>query len=365
MNATPVLQMFQNTTKVPIYGSANGLTSTASSIAPESAKLSYNAANSLNRLGTNALEDVVENTPTKALESLSGDAVKTGTKTVFNSAGKVLGGIGALYGAYNMYNDISTFGDHRTAADMAQTFGHNTYSTAGGNTYTVRTGPKSQVEMAYERAMANQKQTNFLLDSIGTGTALGGVIGNLPGALFGGLGGLAIGGLASLFGWGDNSEEIQKTINQINESLALSNQQNEAVARSKDYETAKNGKRPVWTPGGLIGKKATARISNGELLGNFEDGKVTRIPGRKNNKDTKLAAVKDNDFIISNKYGLSDYAANTGDYEGALALQEMLLGDMRNEKGYKKGKLPRCVDGLGEYALATIPHFASIMGNLA
>jgi hypothetical protein len=126
-----------------VYGSANGLTSTTSSIAPESAKLSYNAANSLNRLGTNALEDVVENTPAPALESLSADAVKTGTKTVFNNAGKALGAIGALYGAYNMFNDVSTFGDHRTAADMAQTFGHHTYSTAGGNTYTTLTGPKS------------------------------------------------------------------------------------------------------------------------------------------------------------------------------------------------------------------------------
>jgi hypothetical protein len=200
---------------------------------------------------------------------------------------------------------------------------------------------------------------------MGTLSALGGVIGNIPGAIIGGIGGAAIGGLASLFGWGDNSDEIEKTIGQINESLALSNRQNEAVARSKDYETAENGKRPVWTPSGLVDKQATARVSNGELLGNFEDGKVTRIPGRKNNKDTKLASVKDSDFIISNKHGLSDYAANTGDYEGALALQEILLGNMRNKNGYKKGKLPRCDNGWGEYALATLPHFFSMMSNIS
>lgn len=100
------------------------------------------------------------------------------------------------------------------------------------------------------------------------------------------------------------------------------------------------GKRPVWSPNGLVGRKATARVSNGEIIGSLEDGIVTRVPGEKNNKDTKLAALSDGDFVLSNKYGISDYAAATGDYLGALNLQEMLLGKMRNIHGYKNGKLP-------------------------
>jgi len=61
------------------------------------------------------------------------------------------------------------------------------------------------------------------------------------------------------------------------------------------------------------------------VIGNFEDGYVSRVPGKKNNKDTKLANLKSDDFVISNKYGLSDYAAETGDYVGALNMQDILM----------------------------------------
>ena len=106
-------------------------------------------------------------------------------------------------------------------------------------------------------------------------------------------------------------------------TLAMENKQRRSAAESDDvkqafYGRAANGKQPVWSPEGLVDRKATARVSNGELIGNFEDGYVSRVPGKKNNKDTKLANLKDSDFVISNKYGLSDYAAATGDYEGAL-----------------------------------------------
>ena len=114
---------------------------------------------------------------------------------------------------------------------------------------------------------------------------------------------------------------------------ALKSLQSEASAKNKDvkqgfYERsnpdgrvgAAKGKAPVYTPEGPSNKKATAKVSNGEVIGNFEDGYVSRIPGEKNNKDTKLANLKNSDFVISNKFGLSDYAAATGDYVGALKM---------------------------------------------
>jgi len=115
------------------------------------------------------------------------------------------------------------------------------------------------------------------------------------------------------------------------------------------------GKRPVYSVFGPVSRKATARVSNGELIGNFEDGYVSRVPGTPNNKDTKLAALRPSDFVISNKFGLSDYAATTGDIEGALNMQDILMKQYKNK--YKNGKLPGFKLGLGDYALATLPHF--------
>ena len=156
------------------------------------------------------------------------------------------------------------------------------------------------------------------------------------------------------------------------------------------------GKRPVYSAFGPVSNKATARVSNGELIGNFEycrhnngsifyyilimiayaqnyffvikdsfvngelignfeDGYVSRVPGTPNNKDTKLAALRPSDFVISNKFGLSDYAATTGDIEGALNMQDILMKQYKNK--YKNGKSPGFKLGLGDYALSTLPHF--------
>ena len=289
--------------------------------------------------------------------------------------GIVAGGVGTALGGLTMANQISNAGSHRTASDMQNTVTRNIYTTAGGNQYEELGGPDAGAELGYENEMRKQKQIGFGINAIGTGMSLGGVLGSvIPG--FGNLAGLGIGaglgaligGLASLFGFGDNEEEVREEMRKLADANARYSAQNEAVAKSKDYETnrAANGKKPVWTPAGLAAKKATARVSNGEVVGNFNTGKAIRVPGQKNNKDTKLANLKDDDFVISNRFGLSDYAAATGDYEGALNMQEILLGNMRNSKGYKCGKLPKY--GLGtiaDYALATLPHFGSVMTNLA
>lgn len=292
-------------------------------------------------------------------------------KTVLSGAGKALAGLGAAYGAYSMFNDFANAGDIRSAGDMRNTASTNTYTTAGGNQYTQYGGIDAGAERRYERAQRDMRRVGLTLDAAGTGASIGSLVAPGIGTAIGAGAGVLFGGLASLFGFGDNSDELEQQMIDTTNTLAMENKQRRSTAESDDvkqafYGRAANGKQPVWSPEGLVNRKATARVSNGELIGNFEDGYVSRVPGKKNNKDTKLANLKDSDFVISNKYGLSDYAAATGDYEGALNMQNMLMSYKNGKKPCCKcGKLPKHALGtLGEYALATLPHMAGFFSNL-
>jgi len=59
-------------------------------------------------------------------------------------------------------------------------------------------------------------------------------------------------------------------------------------------------------------------VSHGEVIGNLNEGWAYREPGVPDNNDTLKRHIAKDDFVISNKYGLSDYAASTGDLVGAL-----------------------------------------------
>lgn len=301
--------------------------------------------------------------------ALSEVGEKAATKRILNMAGKAAGVLGTAYGAYNIYNDIANADEHRSAGQMLGTRGVDTITTAEGNTYKQYGAIGAGAERAYERQQRTGKQLGLALDAAGLGASIGGFFGPL-GMGIGAAGGLLVGGIADLLGFGDNEDEVQEAINLATDQTARQNRQARAVAEDADMKSqfanrAANGKRPVWTPAGLIGKKATARVSNGEVIGNFQNGLVTRVPGQKNNKDTKLANLKDGDFVISNKYGLSDYAAATGDYAGALNLQEILMNGMRNSKGYKCGKLPKFAGGTWDTVFSMIPHGLSLASNIA
>lgn len=124
---------------------------------------------------------------------------------------------------------------------------------------------------------------------------------------------------------------------------------------------AKNGKLPKCKDGlvsatGIVNGEATARVSNGEVIANKELGTMFRVPGLKNNKDGKLAALNNSDTVITNKYGLSDYAWRTGDITGAEKMMAMLT-----HPGYKCGKLPRHAEGwLGNFVPAALGTLASL-----
>lgn len=325
-----------------------------------------------------SLSNTIGNINKLGLENkLAGGSVQTGTKTAMSPMGIATGALGTIYGTGALISDISHAGDTISQSQIRDSAATNTVTTAGGNTYTERGGIDSKGIMDYEHEMAKSKKIGLTADTMGLGASVGGLAASLGlmGSVGGPLGtaigagvGLLAGGVASLLGFGDNEEEVEQMMRDQEDVFAMQNRQSRATALDKDtkaefYNRAADGKRPVWTPAGLIGKKATARVSNGEVVGNFEEGIATRIPGQKNNKDTKLAALKDGDFVISNKFGLSDYAAATGDYIGALNLQEMLMG-MRNSKGYKNGKLPGFKKGWWEGVLTALPHLGGVLENI-
>lgn len=325
------------------------------------------ASNTIRSTASNGLGASLLNNNPAILDKVP-QAIPSSAKNALNTAGKALGVVGGAYSAFNIANDIINAGDHRSIGDMYKTLNTNTISTAGGNQYTTHSG----LNTAAERELARQKmissRTNLAMDTAGLTGAVAGLAGlSAPWSLGLSLAAIPITyGLASLFGFGDNSDEIEKAMRTLNTNMANEERQNKSIAETLDARqgfynrtaSAAKGKRPVYSPFGKVNRKATARVSNGELIGNFADGYVTRVPGEPNNKDSKLAALKDSDFVISNKYGLSDYAAATGDYEGALNMQDILMRKYKNGKmpHLKCGKLPGFKFGIPDYAALAVPH---------
>ena len=164
----------------------------------------------------------------------SGEAAKNAGKSVLgNIASKALAGVGSAIGLYTMGNQIAGFGDHRSASDMLANVGRQHITTDMGNSYTNYNGINAGQELAYERANARSKQLGFGMNSIGTGASIGSFFGPV-GAGIGAAAGLLLGGLGSLFGWGDNSDEIERITKLTNDNIAMYNRQQEAVAKSKD-----------------------------------------------------------------------------------------------------------------------------------
>ncbi len=367
-HSSPALQMFQNTYSPAAISAANAAANAALSNAGSGLSSSM--------MGISEISKAVNN-----VKNIGQSGAATAAKGAASTAGTALGILGSAYGLTDIGFQIANAGSHRTAADMRNTITTNTYTTAGGNQYTEKGGVDIGAELAYERANTAAKQTNLIASSAGTGASIGGVIGtvvpgigNLIGTVGGGLIGGAIGGIASLLGFGDNEEDILAEAKLTNDVSSMGNRQNRSEKESLDVFNsfygkgsdgtvgAAYGKRPVYSAFGPVSRKATARVSNGELIGNFEDGYVSRVPGTPNNKDTKLAALRPSDFVISNKFGLSDYAATTGDIEGALNMQDILMKQYKNK--YKNGKLPGFKLGLGDYALATLPHFGQFLDSM-
>ena len=248
---------------------------------------------------------------------------------------------------------------NRTADDLLRDAG-TSQQNIGGVGYTVQNGlDNTQIEQ--EEHAENVSNTVGLM---GKGAATGAAIGSLAGPIGGVIGGAvgAVGGFfGGLFGGGKRHAAMRKAqhiaeikrINQndFNRSGALTtvlqndlaqtegNQENQALYGAAD------GKESYSAGGPSSGYNA--RVSNGEIIANKFTGEMFRVPGIPNNKDGKLAFIRPSDTIISNKYGLSDYVAQTGDLEGGEAMQGTIMKAL-GKRGYKNGKLPGYKFGLEE-----------------
>lgn len=351
------LQALQNTVKLP--ATISGWTTAANPLASTATNATSNFTTNFAGQGLGAS---LLNNKAAVLDTVPKATAKAG-KTVLNSAGKALGILGTAYGAYNIGADIANAGSHRSEGDMLKTRNKTTVTTAGGSQYDQYSGVDSSAELEYERQNKSAKQLGLIADTTGFGASLGSIVPGV-GTLLGGALGFIGGGIASLLGFGDNEDEIQEQLDNAANWTAMQNRQNRSVALSQDmknafYNRAADGKLPGYNKG-----KANALVSHGEVVGNFANG-YSRVPGTPDNKDTVKAHLNKEDFVISNKHGLSDYAWHTGDIAGALAAQSYLQKTGQMNK-YKQGKLPTFRLGtFGDYALATLPHFGSFAANLA
>ena len=240
----------------------NALTSSAN--AGAGATLGSVGSNVTPTIGKNFAQNLFEHGAGKIGEqAVKESAKRAGTSTL----GTAMGVVGTALGGYTMANQIAGFGDHRSASDMFANVGRQHITTDMGNSYTNYNGVNAGQELAYEKANARSKQLGFGMNAIGTGASLGGTIGsivpglgNALGAGIGAIGGLILGGLGSLFGWGDNSEEIERLTRLTNDNIAMYNRQQESVAKSKDVAAEFSDRQNI--PAAADGKSAYSSMGS-------------------------------------------------------------------------------------------------------
>lgn len=252
--------------------------------------------------------------------------------------------VGSMYGAFTDYNSKDEY--------IAQ----------------YRPVPANIAGVGYQK-MTNAKNGKLpgcasgAVGNIAGATASGAAMGSVAGpwgAAIGGAVGLVGSTIGEIFSAGKDKENKEiaarymRNVNSSNEGGALSLAMQ--IANSKKYGNQydqslwghADGKIPGFENGlasatGPVNGEATARVSNGEVIANKWLGTMYRVPGLKNNKDGKLAALNNSDTVITNKYGLSDYAWRTGDIAGAEKMMQVLT-----KPNYRCGKLPNYVDGLDQ-----------------
>lgn len=306
--------------------------------------------------------------PTKIPNNLptSGGGGANFGKTLGNVAGAAAPYAGALMqnatAAVDFVSSIGSAGKfNKSADDLLQEAG-GAEGNIGGVSYQTQNEINAQ-DVAAQTSAENKANTVGLM---GKGASLGASVGSVAGPVGGLIGGAvgAIGGLVGgLFGSSKRKREMRRRIaeaqdkalrqNDFSRNGALTSILQQNYAREYgDTETQSlygfaNGKS-TWSAAGSVGLGANARVSNGEIIANKYTGEMFRVPGLPNNKDGKLAFIRPSDTIISNKYGLSDYVASTGDLEGGEAMQGMIMKSL-GKKGYKNGKLPGFAWGLPEW----------------
>ena len=311
---------------------------------------------------------------------------------------------------------------------MQSTRSKTTVTTDKGNTYDLYGGPDLGAELSYENQARKAKQTSFALNTTSTGASLGFLagsiipgLGNLLGSGIGAGIGALVGGLGSLFGFGDNEDEVKEEARRLADATVRYNQQSEAVAKSKDMEASAALGKPAYGkmkggnkhgekiellqgPNGPTIGKASSMGQPGEPMYDTSTMRGSIIQG-KGNQDTEPLSVKQNDAtaIFSKKLGFADIAAPIVEqqnklhdiianakgnpkqqqfqkmmaekalqknHEELLALSEVqniVRDDTMKIKKYNCGKMPKFSLGskIADYSSAVLPHFWGFMTNLA
>lgn len=293
-----------------------------------------------------------------------------GKNDIFGTNGAAIGT--AATGVLDMVGSIGAASKfNRTADDLLRDAG-TSQNNIGGVGYTVQNGlDDKQIE-----SEVNVEATSNTLGSAAKGAATGAAMASIiPGAgtAVGTIVGGAIGLVGGLIGGGAKKREMRRQMrlaeikrintNSFNQSGALTTVLQNNLAQTEGNQEdqtlygAAYGKESYSAGGPSSGYNA--RVSNGEIIANKFTGEMFRVPGIPNNKDGKLAFIRPSDTIISNKYGLSDYVAQTGDLEGGEAMQGTIMKAL-GKRGYKDGKLPGFKWGLPEWANLGVNAFGAL-----
>lgn len=270
---------------------------------------------------------------------------------------------------------INSFSVNETGEDL-----QNKYGTSQQNVAGVGYESQNMIDANKELDRVKKENTGNTLKATGSGAALGAAVGSVipglgtaAGAVIGG----AIGLFTGLFGGASRKRRYREMLAKQNAKINALQDSSRFSAQTKaiqqmnareygDSESqylygAKEGKLPRYNNGidasfiklpvysqtgkptfsafGPVNIKPNAKVSSGEEIVNVNTGSAYRIPGKKNNKDTEYAYLNPGDMVVTNKDGLSDYYAMTGDYEGT---REMLKNRLETAKN---GRLPKFDNG--------------------
>ena len=270
---------------------------------------------------------------------------------------------------------INSFSVNETGEDL-----QNKYGTSQQNIAGVGYESQNMIDANKELDRVKKENTGNTLKATGSGAALGAAAGSvIPGlgTAVGAVIGAGVGLLTGIFGGEARKRKYRRMlaeqnakINALQDSSRFSAQTKAIqIQNAKEYGDsesqylygAKEGKLPRYNNGvdtsfiklpvysqtgkptfsafGPINVKPNAKVSSGEEIVNADTGSAYRIPGKKNNKDTEYAYLNPGDMVVTNKDGLSDYYAMTGDYEGTKKMLKNRLEMAKN------GRLPKFDNG--------------------
>lgn len=344
-------------------------------------------AYALTKYGTNSVKEyfnspaAVEGAKNVIAPIISTNNGESGKKGIGSGSTKGKGvnwsGIGSIVtsGAQFAGDAINSFSVSETGQDL-----QNKYGTSQQNVAGVGYDSQNMIDANKELDRVKKENVGNTLKTVGSGTALGAAVGSvIPGlgtALGAGIG-AAVGLFTGIFGGASRKRKYREMlakqnakINALQDSSRFSAQTKAIqLQNAKEYGNSEDqylygaaeGKLPKYSDGvdttfiklpvysqtgkptfsafGPINIKPNAKVSSGEEIVNADTGSAYRIPGKKNNKDTEYAYLNPGDMVVTNKDGLSDYYAMTGDYEGT---REMLKNRLEMAKN---GRLPKFDNG--------------------